>query len=103
MDATSNTEEHNLKIFQFCTHSIAGALPCGVLITSDEKASTLEYGFQMLKNCFPEDAFYGRGCDAGPKLILTDNCKEERSALKCTWPLVTLLLCIFHILQQTWN
>jgi hypothetical protein len=103
VDATSNTEEHNLKVFLFCTHNVAGALPCGVLITSDEKESTLKHGFQMLKNCFPEDAFYGRGRDSGPKLILTDNCKEERNALQFTWPLATLLLCIFHILQQTWR
>ena len=36
VDATSNTEEHNLKVFVMCTHSVSGALPLGILITSDE-------------------------------------------------------------------
>ena len=81
IDSTSNTEEHNLKVFMMCTHSVAGALPCGILITSDEKESTLKQGFVMLKSSLPEYAFNGRGPDAGPEVILTDNCKEERRAL----------------------
>jgi hypothetical protein len=47
VDSTSNTEAHNLNIFLLCTHSVAGALPCGLLITSDEKESTLIKGFTM--------------------------------------------------------
>ena len=43
IDATSNTEEHNLKVFIMCTHSIAGALPLSILITSDERESTLKH------------------------------------------------------------
>ena len=35
--------------------------------------------------------------------MLTDNCQEERNALKSTWPSITVLLCIFHMLQQTWR
>ena len=34
IDATSNTEEHNLKVFVMCTHSVAGALPLGILKTA---------------------------------------------------------------------
>lgn len=30
LDATSNTEEHNLKVFVMYTHSVSGALPLGV-------------------------------------------------------------------------
>ena len=37
VDSTSNVEEHNLKVFMMCTQSIAGALACGILITSNEK------------------------------------------------------------------
>lgn len=33
IDATSNTEEHNLKVSIMCTHSVAGALPLSILIT----------------------------------------------------------------------
>ncbi|XP_078702577.1 uncharacterized protein LOC144928219 [Branchiostoma floridae x Branchiostoma belcheri] len=103
IDATSNTEEHNLKVFMMCTHHVAGALPLGILITSDEKESTLCQGFQTLKSCLPTDAFYGNGPEAGPSVILTDNCSEERNALSQQWPRATLLLCTFHILQQVWR
>ena len=104
IDSTSNTEEHNLKVFMMCTHSVAGALPCGMLITSDEKESTLKQGFMMLKSSLPEYAFNGRGPDAGPEVILTDNyCKEERRALNAVWSSSTMLLCIFHLLQQLWR
>ena len=44
VDSTSYTGEHSLKVFMMCTHSVAGALPCGILITSDEKESTLKQG-----------------------------------------------------------
>lgn len=103
IDSTSNTEEHNLKVFMMCTQSVAGALPCGILITSDEKESTLKQGFLMLKSSLPGNAFHGRGPDVGPEVILTDNCKEQRKALNTVWPSSTMLLCIFHILQQLWR
>jgi hypothetical protein len=103
VDATSNTEEHNLKVFLLCTHSVVGALPCALLITSDEKESMLKDWFELVKKCLPEDAFYGRGCDEGPAVMMTDNCDEERRALQFVWPSVKLLLCTFHILQQVWR
>ncbi|KAK7918603.1 hypothetical protein WMY93_009887 [Mugilogobius chulae] len=86
-----------------CTHSVAGALPIGVLITSDERENTLKQGFAMLRQCLPEKGFNGRGRETGPQLILTDNCKEERAALQFVWPSAKLLLCTFHMLQQTWR
>ena len=67
VDSTSNTEENNLK-----AHSVGEALPCGILITSDEKESTLKKGFVTLKSSLPEYAFNGRGPDAGSEVILTD-------------------------------
>ena len=103
VDATSNTDEHNLKVFLLCTHNVSGALPCGLVITSDEKESTVKQAFQMLSDCLPEYAFNGRGPTTGPEVILTDNCLEERNALKSVWPTATLLLCIFHVLQQVWR
>ena len=98
----TNTEEHNLKVFMIAP-SVAGALPCGILITSDKKESMLKQGFLMLKSGLPENAFHGRGPGVGPQVILTDNCKEERKALNTVWPSSTMLLCIFHILQQLWR
>ena len=103
VDATSNTEEHNLKVFLMCTNNVSGALPLGILITSDEQERTLKQGFEMLRSCLPEYAFNGRGREQGPQVILTDNCKEERNARKSVWPTSVLLLCIFHMLQQLWR
>ena len=103
IDATSNTEEHNLNVFIMCTHSVAGALPLSILITSDERESTLKQGFEMLRSCLPDFAFHGRGPQLGPQVIITDNCKEKRNTLKSVWPSTILLLCIFHVLQQLWR
>ena len=47
-DATSNTEEHIMKVFAMCTHSVTVALPLGVLTTTDERESTLKQGFDKL-------------------------------------------------------
>ena len=34
-------DEDNLKVFIICTHSVTGALPLGLIITSDETTTTL--------------------------------------------------------------
>ena len=34
-------EEFNLRVFLMVTHSVLGALPLGIIITSDEKTETL--------------------------------------------------------------
>ena len=55
----------------------------------------------MFKDVLPEKAFY---CSQdGPAIFMTDNCEELRKSLHNTWPNATLLLCIFHILQQVWR
>ena len=58
LDSSSNMEEHNLRVFVFCTHSVAGALPLGILITSDERTTTLVSGFALLRDCLPADASF---------------------------------------------
>ena len=45
VDSSSNMEELNLRVFLVVTHSVAGALPLGILIVSDERTSTLVRGF----------------------------------------------------------
>lgn len=42
-------------MFLVCTHSVAGALPLGILIVSDERTTTLVEGFTLLKNRMGED------------------------------------------------
>ncbi|XP_028413943.1 uncharacterized protein LOC114536797 [Dendronephthya gigantea] len=101
LDSSSNMEEYNLRVFVMVTHSVCGALPLGIFITSDETEQTLKDALELMKSCFDSDsAFYGAG---GPGVIMTDNCSELREALKEAWPNSVLLLCIFHVLQQVWR
>ena len=94
--------EHNLRVFIIVTHSVVGALPLGIIITSDEKTQTLVSAFTMYKQLLKSDAFYGRG-DSGPESFMTDNCSELRDALNTVWPNSNTLLCRFHIMQQVWK
>ena len=96
-DASSNMEEHDLKVFVLVTHSVVGALPLGIVITSDETTDTLSKAFRMYQGISPATAFYGNV--DGPSIIMTDNCSELKDALRSVWPNATLLLCLFHILQ----
>ena len=47
--------------------------------------------------------FFQQISQAGPKVALTDNCREERLALKTVWPTITLFVCTFHFLQALWR
>ena len=84
------------------THSPVGALPLGVIITSDETTSTLIQAFDLFKLCLPDNSFYGKGIN-GPTVFMTDNCSELREALSKSWPNAKLLLCVFHLMQQVWR
>ena len=96
-------EEFNLRIFLMVTHSVTGALPLGIIVTSDVKTQTLIDALSLFKSSLPDYAFFGSSPDIGPKVIMTDNCLELRDSLHHAWPHVTLTLCIFHILQQIWR
>ena len=102
IDASSNMDEHNLRIFLIVTHSVAGALPLGMLVTSDEQTETLEKAFELYKGILPERAFFGNA-KRGPDVFMTDNCSELRDTLHEAFPNSKLLLCSFHILQQVWR
>ena len=85
------------------THSVLGALPLGIIITSDEKTETLIEEMELFKSALPANAFFGNGPATGPRVIMTDNCLELRDAILQAWPETTHVLCIFHILQQVWR
>ena len=93
-------EEYNLRLFLVVTHSVLGALPLGILITSDEKTQTLTDGFSLLKDCLPADRFNNK---SNPDVAMTDNCPELHDALRHVWPEMNLVSCVFHILQQVWR
>ena len=57
-----------------------------------------------LRDSFPCDsAFGGVGRMTGPLFMMSDNCSELRDAVSAVWPKTTLLLCVFHLLQQVWR
>ena len=82
MDSTSNLDELNLRLFFMCAHSPAGGLPLAVFITSNETEEMLKMALALVQKCLPENAFFGKGKDKGPDLLLTDHNKEERAALQ---------------------
>ena len=59
LDSSSNMEEYNLRIFVMVTHSVCGALPLGIFITSNEKEQNLTSALEMFKSTLPDFAFYG--------------------------------------------
>ena len=94
-------DRHGSRIFLLLTHTSAGGLPLGVLITSNEQEDTISQGLALLKTIFPDGAFGGKG--TGPCAFITDDCLAERRALQTAFPESTLLLCTFHILQAVWR
>ena len=85
-------EEFNLLVFLMVTHSVCGALPLGIVITSDETTETLANALAQLKSALPEDAFYGSSAANGPKVFMTDNCLELKEAISQNWPDSTQVL-----------
>ncbi|ELT96280.1 hypothetical protein CAPTEDRAFT_185524 [Capitella teleta] len=73
MDATGTMDRFNHRVFLLMTHSPAGGLPLGCIVTSS------------------------------PEVFLTDDSRAERQALSSAFPDSTLLLCVFHVLQAFWR
>jgi len=103
IDASASFESLNTSITLLYTSCLAGALPLGLFITSDELEVTIERAINLLKKILPENAFFGRGPDVGPQTILTDDSAAERNALELCWPKSIRLLCTFHVLQAFWR
>ena len=102
MDATSNLDRQDTKLFHIICPSPAGGLPLGTVITSREDEVTVKAGFDLYKSLLPARAFFGRG-EEGPKIAMTDDSQAEQNALSATWPEMVLLLCIFHLSQALWR
>ena len=96
-DATSSLDRFNSSLFILSTSNAAGGLPLGVLITSDEQEDTIHQGLQLFKDVSPAGAFYGRGVEQGPAIVMTDDSSAERNALHSVWSQSKLLLCVYFI------
>ncbi|XP_062391790.1 uncharacterized protein LOC134079728 [Sardina pilchardus] len=102
VDSSGNCDRTNSRIFLLLTHSAAGGLPLGVVITTSESQNTITAGLKLLKDLLPQDAFSGRG-DLGPQVVMTDDCQALRQAVLDVYPQTHPILCVFHILQAMWR
>ena len=103
VDATSNLDRNDSKLFHLVCPSAIGALPLAEIITTREDGATILFALDLLKSVLPAGAFYGRGRDVGPQVFMTDDSDVERQSLSRAWPESVLLLCIFHVLQAQWT
>ncbi|KAF3851917.1 hypothetical protein F7725_005272, partial [Dissostichus mawsoni] len=96
IDSSGNMDRENCRVFLLLTHSCAGGLP------GHSPLPTIAQGLEQLKQVVGEKGFAGRGHE-GPQLVITDDCRAERGALRKAFPKATLLLCSFHLLQAVWR
>lgn len=95
VDATSNCDVQNHKLYFFATQSPAGGIPLGCIITNSQKASIFDCALKDLIEIMP--------FKISPAVIMTDDDLAERNALQKYWPRSSLLLCSFHVLKATWK
>ena len=104
--ATSNLARHDTKVFHLICPSPAGGLPPAVcrrkVKTLQENIKTVEAGFELIKSLLPAEAFFHHGPE-GPRIAMTDDCEGEQQALLTVRSGVTLLLCVFLLLQPLWR
>lgn len=98
-DTTSSCDAGHHAVTFLHTPCAAGAAPLGVFITQGQSEEVYKEAFLLLKNEFPA-AFNGEGL---PKFFMTDHSQAEMNAIQAVWPLCTVLLCIFHVLQAVWR
>ncbi|CAG8828677.1 17452_t:CDS:2, partial [Cetraspora pellucida] len=103
MDTTAGLDVLNTPFTILSTSTPAGGLPLGVIIASDESANTFTKALEILKCLILSAGFGEHGTALGPQVIMTDDCKAEKTALYNTWKNATLLLCVFHFLQAMWQ
>ena len=102
IDSGGGMDLDNHRVFILLTHSGAGGVPLGVILTTNEKETTVSSGLQLLKSMLGEGVFFGRG-ESGPQVFMTDESAAERGGLKEAFPQSRILLCSFHVLQAYWR
>ena len=66
IDATSNLDRNDTKLFHLICPSVIGGLPVAEILTTREDTDTIMFGLELLKAVLPVGAFYGRGRHTGP-------------------------------------
>lgn len=101
VDSSGNCDRQNHRLFLVITHSAAGGLPLGVVMTTSESSTTIATGMALLKSMLPPGSFFGH--PDGPQTVMTDDCSALRQALRSVFPGASLILCTFHLLQAMWR
>ena len=83
------------RLFQIVVNTPLGGLPVGAIITSSEEDDVLNAAFSAYKNLLPSKPFNNK---EEPKVVISDDSKSLKNALKAVFPTATQLLCIFHLL-----
>ncbi|XP_025108961.1 uncharacterized protein LOC112573124 [Pomacea canaliculata] len=68
IDATGNLDRNHCRVFLLLTHSCAGGLPLGVIVTTSESRETIKHALHLLSNLVGSDGFGGRGRN-GPAIF----------------------------------
>ena len=66
----SNMEEYNLRVFIMVTHSGCGALPLGIIVTSNEKKPTLVDALELYQSATSDFGFHGATA-SGPRVFMS--------------------------------
>ena len=77
VDATSSFDRLNSSIFILSTVMPAGAVPLGVIVTSDEQEETIRDGIRSLCTILPEHV---EGTQIGPSNVMIDDSSTEFNA-----------------------
>lgn len=81
-------------------HTKVGGIPLGVVFHRGQSEENYTVAFSLLKKLLGPDAFNKHG---HPQVIMTDDSRAEKNALKIVFPESTQLLCFFHVLQALWR
>ncbi|XP_069000340.1 uncharacterized protein [Embiotoca jacksoni] len=100
VDSSGNCDRQDHRIFLLLTHSAAGELPLGVLMTTSSNQSTVTSGLQLLQTLLPGGSFFGR---ERPDVVVTDDCGALRHSLQAVFPEARLLLSQSHLLKVMWK
>ena len=104
VDASSNIDRSDAKLFNFVVPSAVGGLRIGYCIVSTEREDLLTECFTAFRDLLDQDkAFFNRGAKLGPKAFLSDDGTAMINALNNVWPESDHLLCQWHVLTALWR
>lgn len=99
---TDKVDYLRCRVYLLLTHSVAGGLPLGVLITSSDCATVVLQALRLFINLLSDQGFSGRGA-AGPAVFMTQDDITQHDALMTAFPEAGLVMCPYHVVQTAWE